>query len=621
MVATKPKRDYLSLLKTNYKIEPDTDKRNENIREFINKYMRDEQKEIGLQFIKSSLKEYYKLKSDEIKIFNSYFSVVKKEYDGSKKKQEVDTKNKDRNNNIINTDLIINEINKHLRFEIVGESVINKVPLFVMYDTNEVYIYENGIYKPDSNYEHKIKKIINEEYILLFKELNRKLYPELVINDIPLEKRSYISEVIEHIKNKKFIERKEIDRTQGRYINCKNGLFDLKDWKFIPHTPEIIMIRQINAYYNPYAVCHRINKFFDEIFQDEKDRKKEYTDTIIEFSGYSLTPDVRMQKALLLYGGGNNGKSSVIKLISYIIGDDSRSSVSLHEIEEDKFASADLYGKTLNVCSDLGDRPLESLEMFKKLVSGIDSIRAQKKNMNAFEFYNTAKFLFSTNKAPSLGDRGDFAYYRKWMAIPFNHKFEGKNIDKDLMDKLTTEEEISGFLNLMLEGLKRILDTNEFSYKYTVEETQMMIELNSNNVRVFAKTCLIDCDYDNGEEPENSKDVYESYEEWCRELNIKPVSQTKFTQELGKMGRPIKRTTKSYGSDVRHYNYYENTCLASLDEGYNTAYSLLYGDPKGNSNDIDKINGRIDGTKEKFEDKLNYEDPFPGLSNDIKQIL
>ncbi|AKB61760.1 hypothetical protein [Methanosarcina mazei] len=89
MVAIKPKRDYLSLLETNYKIEPDTDKRNEDIREFLNKYMKDEQKEIGLQFIQSGLKDYYKLKSAEIKIFASYFKDVKKEYDEAKKKQRI----------------------------------------------------------------------------------------------------------------------------------------------------------------------------------------------------------------------------------------------------------------------------------------------------------------------------------------------------------------------------------------------------------------------------------------------------------------------------------------------------------------------------------------------------
>jgi phage/plasmid-associated DNA primase len=81
---------------------------------------------------------------------------------------------------------------------------------------------------------------------------------------------------------------------------------------------------------------------------------------------------------------------------------------------------------------------------FKMLVSG-DTIRAQKKHGQPFDFKNKSKQIFSANEIPESEDQ-TYAYFKRWIILVFNKLFQGDERDTDLIDKLTTEEELSGLL-------------------------------------------------------------------------------------------------------------------------------------------------------------------------------
>ena len=55
--------------------------------------------------------------------------------------------------------------------------------------------------------------------------------------------------------------------------------------------------------------------------------------------------------------------------------------------------------------------------------------------------------MFSANSVPDSPDTSP-AYLRRWLVIPFPNRFEGDKADRNLLDKLTTPEELSGFLSL-----------------------------------------------------------------------------------------------------------------------------------------------------------------------------
>ena len=146
--------------------------------------------------------------------------------------------------------------------------------------------------------------------------------------------------------------------------------------------------------------------------------------------------------------------------VNTTVGKQNVSHPTLQELLGDRFASADLNCKLVNVFADLEADKLVNTGRFKALVSG-DSIRAQRKHQQAFSFRNYAKLIFSTNKIPESMDNS-YAYYRRWVILPFDRIFEGEKEDTDLISKLTTEEELSGLLNLAQKGLTKLIKEGGF---------------------------------------------------------------------------------------------------------------------------------------------------------------
>lgn len=441
-----------------------------------------------------------------------------------------------------------------LPFDVIAERVMRKIPLFAMRDTEEFYIYENGVYRNNGS-KLRLSRLIRDEYKEYFLQQWYSLYPNTEPEEIPAAKAKYVAEVMEYIRAYKNADREEIDREQDRYINFKNGLFDLEEWKLKEHTPEILSVAQARAVYDPEAKCPKISRYFEEC-----QLHKDSITVLEEFAGYCLTADVKLQKALMLYGKGANGKSVFINLLKTILGKDYVSGESLHRLETDKYRVANLYGKRLNAFPDLKDTPLQTNEVFNTLVGGDKQLTGERKYQNSFDFDPTTKLLFSANKIP-FAYSDNYAYYRRWILIEFPRTFEKDEIDESLLEKLTTEAEKSGFLNLMLAGLKRLFDNMKFSYDPGVEEIEKQYLLHSDNVQVFEETCLRDCE--GTESPNSKKDVYDFYLLWCRFRKLTPAKPKTFTKKLEKIGRKVYNTTV-YNAETGKgdwFSCYHNTRL------------------------------------------------------------
>jgi putative DNA primase/helicase len=200
--------------------------------------------------------------------------------------------------------------------------------------------------------------------------------------------------------------------------------------------------------YNPGAKCHNILRYLGQVLHPQD------VFTAMQIFGYILLKSSKFEKAFMLFGSGNNGKSVFIKLIESFAGKQNTSHVALQDLDGDRFASADLYGKLVNVFADLMAVKLSSTGNFKTLVSG-DSIRAQHKYDQPFSFRNHSKFVFSANRIPDSDDTSH-AYYKRWLILTFEKTFTEGTKDTDLIRKLTTPEELSGLLNLALVGLKQL---------------------------------------------------------------------------------------------------------------------------------------------------------------------
>ena len=138
-----------------------------------------------------------------------------------------------------------------------------------------------------------------------------------------------------------------------------------------------------------------------------------------------------------------------------------------------------------------------------------------------------AKLLFSCNKVPEVYDDAD-AFFRRWIIIVFPNQFIGDGADSNILEKLTTEEELSGLLNKALKALKRLLERGRFGHSKTTKEIKEDYIRKSSPIAAFIMDCL-EIDSDAFIE---KKELYAVFAEYCREKNIPSVVQDTFYKNL-----------------------------------------------------------------------------------------
>lgn len=233
----------------------------------------------------------------------------------------------------------------------------------------------------------------------------------------------------------------------------------------------------------------------------------------------------------MLNGYGRNGKSKTLTLIKAFLGPDNCSSISLEQLETDQYAVGNLFGKMANLASDLSKTVLKKTGLFRNCV-GRDMITANRKNKTHINFVNYAKMFFACNELPITYDTTD-GFWSKWIYFDFPYKFVDKEEyeqlkdkkmfrikDENIIDKLTTPEELSGLLNWAIEGLKRLDQQRHYSSNKTSEEIKKLWIRKSDSLRAFTMDCIKE-DYDSFITKKKFRYVYLLY---CRRNKINPCS-------------------------------------------------------------------------------------------------
>jgi putative DNA primase/helicase len=412
---------------------------------------------------------------------------------------------------------------------------------FFIWTAEQLYRYEQGVYRDTG-----------ENFVM--SETQKRLGE--------MSKNRHGKETIDYFKTRDRIEAKAIK--QNKYIlNIKNGLFDIRTSKLKPHTPYYHSITRIAVTYKPDA-AYEINPNTGEPVINPETQKPKLTnatreiqrfiasvvpidciDLIYEIAGYCLYTDTNYEKNFMFLGEGANGKSTLLNLITALIGNENVTHIPLQELDENRFKRAEIFGKLANVFADISASEIKNSTYLKMIASG-DQIDGKRKNRDLFFFKPYSKLLFSANTAPRTNDR-THGFYRKWEFIPFPNKFEGQEKNVDMRTTLTTEENLSAFFNLAIIGINRIFRKNGFtSSKFTMEE---MEKYKSSNDSVYAFTQ----EYIKEETGSTIRrqELYETYKQFCEDNGNKPVSQIKFNNQLqSAIPSAIKaRDTKSQSRD------------------------------------------------------------------------
>ena len=168
--------------------------------------------------------------------------------------------------------------------------------------------------------------------------------------------------------------------------------------------------------------------------------------------GYTLTGSTKEQCLFLLTGNGCNGKTTLLELVKFIMGEYGEpvaAKTLMQQGREDVPSDiASLEGKRFATCSETS-----SIQKFNesrlKLMTGGEAIQARRRYSDEFNFYPQFKLFIATNDKPTIRDNSE-GTWRRFHTIPFDMQLEPENINKNLLKEL--KEEAAGVLNWMIDG-------------------------------------------------------------------------------------------------------------------------------------------------------------------------
>lgn len=314
------------------------------------------------------------------------------------------------------------------------------------------------------------------------------------------------------------------------YLNCQNGIINLRNGELIPHDSNFMMSKMCNAEYDvKREKPKRWIRFLEEVTDGDKDMI-EYIQRCI---GYSISGSTKEQCAYFLYGLGNNGKSTFLDTIADLLGTYSANA------QPDSLMLSKMTGGNAN--SDIArlksarfvtsEEPTEGVRLNEgllKQLTGGGKVTCRFLYGDEFEYTPEFKIWIATNHKPIV--RGtDLGIWRRIKLIPFEVNIPANKVDKNL--KYTLRKEFPQILAWAVEGcLKWQRDGIEEPARVADATKDYKQEMDL--IASFVEQCLI-IDYESKQRI-MANELFSLYSKWARLNNEYEMSSKKFFSEAAK---------------------------------------------------------------------------------------
>jgi P4 family phage/plasmid primase-like protien len=343
----------------------------------------------------------------------------------------------------------------------------------------------------------------------------------------PFYTRNLKDELIDRLKSANWAERDELGASLSRpLVACENRVVDLQTGETLEHSPEHRLMSKIPVEHDPDAECRELEEFLRERLEGDEDR----IDSVWEAMACALAPGLPVDNFVILHGPPGTGKSTLIKVIERLVGEENAASEGLHRLAHDNHAMAGLYGKKANLAGDMDGNVIRRTRLLLQL-SGGDTVTANPKHETPFQFEPTAEMVFSTNELPEFESNLDpIARRLVPIEVPVEIPREEHEPMHEVMARLASDGELSGALNRAIEAYSRLLDQTEFSVNHgkSLEERRQQYKLLEDPVEGFLQALAIKDPA--GEVPKDR--VYKAYRAWAERMGAKPLDKGQLTSRL-----------------------------------------------------------------------------------------
>lgn len=225
----------------------------------------------------------------------------------------------------------------------------------------------------------------------------------------------------------------------------------------LPHDRDLYLSKMMPVDYDPKATCPVFMHFLETV-----QPSVEMREFLQRWFGYSLTGLTSEQKLVFFYGGGRNGKSTLVDLIADLMGPYATTvpieSLTGTDTRKGADATPDLVrlpGARMVRASE----PEEGTKMKEaqiKTLTGGEAILVRRMMQEFVEVNPEFKLTISGNHRPEIRG-GDDGIWRRMLLVPWDVQIPEEAVDKMLGAKL--RDEASGILNWLLEGCRKWVDS------------------------------------------------------------------------------------------------------------------------------------------------------------------
>lgn len=321
-------------------------------------------------------------------------------------------------------------------------------------------------------------------------------------------------------------------------LGAANGVVDLRTGKLRAGKPSDQITLHTHIAFDTKAQSRRFDEFVEEIFDSDPDLIS-YVNRAV---GYSFTGDTSEQCFFCCHGEGANGKTTLLNIIRYVIGDYARNlPFSAFELTARSTIPNDvatLPGRRFVTAIET-DESARLNEARIKALTGGDPITARLLYRELFTFDPVAKFWLAFNRRPMVAD-DSHGFWRRVHMIPFNRQFD-PGTESDLPDKLRSEAAgifawaVRGCLEWQKYGLNPPASVVDATNAYCQE---------SDPLRDFlADRCILHHDAQT-----TVAELWTEYLEWCVQSGVHhSVERPAFSRRLEALG--CRKTRSGHNRD------------------------------------------------------------------------
>ena len=265
------------------------------------------------------------------------------------------------------------------------------------------------------------------------------------------------------------------------------------------------------------------DQFLTDVIQDE--------DRIMylqELFGAALFGDSRFHVLPVFVGVGANGKSTLLDVISGILGDYSATMPENFLLDTSSTSHpteiARLRGVRFAMASET--RPDGKFnESRVKMLTGGDTLSARFMNQNFFDFKPTHTLFLAVNHLPAVKSGGD-GFWRRLRKIDFNITIPAEKRRENLAEALIRTEG-PGILSWIVEGAVRVTQQG-FTEPESIKLATLEYRHEEDHISKFITERIVEA----AEGTAVQSSVFNAYRDWCAENGEHPVAQNTLKRQI-----------------------------------------------------------------------------------------